>query len=129
MGRRYLDPGVHSWAVELTSSWLDDFVDNEEYAKAQIRKNRVTTQIGASFKPTWFQVFPGWDLSLPMAVSYGIDGEQPPQSYVNQEELGNAAVGVEFQIKETWNLTARYSAYFGPVANGLAGGLVDRDTV
>lgn len=118
-----------SWAVELTSSWLDDFVDNEEYAKAQIRKNRVTTQIGASFKPTWFQVFPGWDLSLPMAVSYGIDGEQTPQSSFNQEELGNAAVGVEFQIKETWNLTARYSAYFGPVANGLAGGLVDRDTV
>ncbi len=118
-----------TYAFELTSSWLDDFKDNEAYANPRISKGRVTTQIGASFKPTWFQVFPGWDLSLPMAVGYGIDGEQPPQSSVSQEELGNARVGVEFNIKEIWNLSASYIAYFGPVPNGVGGPLADRDSV
>lgn len=118
-----------TYAVEYTASWLDDFKDNEAFANPNIHKGRVTTQIGASFSPTWFQVFPGWDLKIPMAVSYGIDGEQPPQSSVNQEELGNASIALDFTIDEQWNLAARYSTYFGPVANGLAGGLNDRETV
>ena len=122
-----------TWILEVSSSWLDDFKDNEAFAKnspvAKIIKGRVTTQVAAVFKPTWFQVFPGTDLSVPMSVSYGIDGEQPPQSSVSQEELGNASVGFEFNINETWNVTARYAAYFGPVANGTAGPLADRDNV
>jgi hypothetical protein len=118
-----------SWVVEVTQSWLDDFKDNEAYAKVQIHKNRVTTQIGASFKPEWYSVFPGWDLTLPMSVSYGIDGEQPPQSSISQEELGNASIGVQFLVNQVWYLTASYNTYFGPVENGIGGGLVDRDNV
>jgi hypothetical protein len=118
-----------TYIVEYTASWLDDYKDNEEFAKVQIHKGRVTSQIGAVFKPTWFQVFPGWDLSVPLSVSYGIDGEQPPQSSVPQEELGNASLGFEFTVNETWNLSGRYAHYFGPVENGIGGGIVDRDTV
>jgi len=118
-----------TYLVEVTSSWLDKFGENEAFAQPAIREGRVTTQIGAVFKPTWYQVFPGWDMSLPMSVSYGIDGEQPPQSSINQEELGDAAVGVEFDVDQTWLLTARYAHRFGPVANGVSGGLVDRDNV
>ena len=137
-GLGFLSPDWGLWdggtyIVEITSSWLDEFGDNQQFAKnspvAKIGENRVTTQIGAVFKPTWYQVFPGWDMSLPMALSYGIDGEQPPQSFISQEELGNAAVGVEFDVNQAWLLTARYSHWFGPVANGVGGGLVDRDNV
>ena len=68
-------------------------------------------------------------MSLPMSVGYGIDGEQPPQSSISQEELGDAAVGIEFDVDQTWLLTARYAHRFGPVTNGIGGGLVDRDNV
>lgn len=118
-----------SYIVEVTSSWLDSFGENEQFANAWIREGRVTTQIAAVFRPSWYQVFPGWDLTLPMSVSYGIDGEQPPQSVVVHEELGNASVGIEFNVQEKWNLQARYSAYFGPPINGTNGPLTDRDNV
>lgn len=118
-----------TWIIEYTSSWLDSFGENEQLANARIRENRVTTQIGAVFRPTWYQVFPGWDLTVPMSVAYGIDGEQPPLSNVTQEEIGNASVGVEFNIKEQWNLSAKYNAFFGPTDNGTAGRVRDRDNV
>lgn len=118
-----------TWIVEYTTSWLDDYGKNPQFANPLIHKGRVTSQIGVIFRPTWFQVFPGWDMTLPMSVSYGIDGEQPPQGTVTHEELGNASVGVAFKIDETWDMEARYSAYFGPTAGGTTGPLNDRDNV
>ena len=127
-----------TWIVEYTSSWLDDYSDanyggtkeySEQFSNPAIHKGRVTSQITAVFRPTWYQVFPGWDLTLPMSVNYGIDGEQPPQGSVTHEELGNASVGISFRIDETWQMEARYSAYFGPSANGTTGPLNDRDNV
>jgi len=38
-------------------------------------------------------------------------------------------VAVEFNVKEIWTLTGRYSAYFGPVPNGVGGPLADRDSL
>ena len=118
-----------SWIVEYTTSWLDDYADNEQFANPLINKGRVTTQIAGIFRPTWYQVFPGWDMTLPVTVSYGIDGEQPPQSSVLHEELGNASAGVSFLIDATWTIDAKYIAYFGPTANGTTGPLNDRDAV
>tara|TARA_R110001599_G_scaffold353188_1_gene590629 strand:- start:69362 stop:70888 length:1527 start_codon:yes stop_codon:yes gene_type:complete len=118
-----------TWILEYSTSWLDDYGKNPEFANDRIHKGRVTSQIGAIFRPTWFQVFPGWDMTLPMSVSYGIDGEQPPQGTVTHEELGNASVGIAFKIDETWDMEARYSAYFGPTDNGTTGPLNDRDNV
>ena len=118
-----------SWIVEYTTSWLDDYADNEQFANPLINKGRVTSQIGAIFRPTWYQVFPGWDMTLPVTVSYGIDGEQPPQGSVTHEELGNASAGVSFLIDATWTLDAKYVAYFGPSANGTTGPLNDRDAI
>ena len=116
-----------TWIIEYTTSWLDKYVENEQYADVDMHKGRVTTQIAAVFRPTWYQVFPGWDLTLPMNVAYGIDGEQPPQGSLLEEELGNASIGVSFLVDEVWILDAKYSAYFGPSAPGTTGGLNDRD--
>jgi hypothetical protein len=118
-----------SWIIEYTTSWLDDFKKNEQFADVDMHKGRVTTQISARFLPTWYQVFPGWDLSLPMTVAYSIDGEQPPQGSLLEEELGNASVGVSFLINEVWIVDASYSAYFGPSYPGTTGPLNDRDNV
>ena len=118
-----------TWILEYTTSWLDDYAENPQFANPLIHKGRVTTQIGAVFRPTWYQVFPGWDLTVPMTVSYGIDGEQPPQGSVVHEELGNASIGLSFKIDEVWIVESRYAAYFGPTANGTTGPLNDRDNV
>jgi hypothetical protein len=118
-----------TWIVEYTTSWLDDYSENPQFANPRIHKGRVTSQVGAVFRPVWFQVFPGWDLTVPMSVTYGIDGEQPPQGSVIHEEIGNASVGLSFKIDEVWIVESRYAAYFGPAANGTTGSLNDRDNI
>ena len=117
------------WIVEYTTSWLDKYKKNEQYADVDMHKGRVTTQIAVKFEPTWYQVFPGWDMTLPVNVSYSIDGEQPPQGSILEEELGNASVGVSFLVNEVWVLDVNYSAYFGPSYPGTTGPLNDRDNV
>jgi len=38
-------------------------------------------------------------------------------------------VGVEFDVNQEWLITTRYAHRFGPVTNGIGGGIVDRDNV
>lgn len=127
-----------TWILEYTTSWLDDYSDtnyggtdaySEQFANAWIHKNRVTSQVAAVFRPTWYQVFPGWDMTIPASISYGIDGEQPPQGSVVHEELGNGNIGVEFLIDQVWTVDAKYNFYFGPTANGTTGPLNDRNYI
>ena len=96
---------------------------------ARIEEGRVISQIAAVFKPTWYQVFPGWDLSVPMSVSYTIDGEKAAYSYGGDEEGGNGSIGVEFDIEQKWLVSAKYNAFFGPAQAGIGGLLKDRDNI
>jgi len=115
--------------VEATAAMLDKFTEREAFANPRIHEDRVVTGIGASFRPTWYQVFPGWDMVIPMAVGYTIDGEQSPMSNGGNEEVGNGSVGLEFDINQIYNVALRYNVFFGPAANGTAGLVKDRDNV
>ena len=118
-----------TWIIEYTASMLSSYSENEQFTSFKVHEDRVVTGIGAVFRPTWYQVFPGWDMTLPAAVSYTIDGEQSPLSNGGNEEVGNASVGIEFGVNEMWNLSAKYNVFFGPQPNGLAAYYKDRDNV
>jgi hypothetical protein len=117
------------YIVEATFSKLDSFGDFEEKANPFIHEDRWTSHVGAVFAPTWYQVFAGWDLTLPMSVSYAIDGEQTPNSAGGNEEVGNGSVGVQFLVNETWDIAAKYNVFFGPQGNGTAAYIKDRDNI
>ena len=95
----------------------------------RINEDRVVTTLAGVFRPTWYQVWPGTDLTVPMSVSYTIDGEKSPFTFGGDEERGNASIGAEFLIDQKWTVTARYNAFFGPVNAGLGGLLKDRDNL
>jgi Protein of unknown function (DUF1302) len=118
-----------SWAVELTAIWLDKFTEGEQFANAFIHEDRVLTNIAFRWVPTWYQVFPGWNFSLPIAAGYTIDGEQSPLSNGGNEEIGTGSIGARFVVNELWTLSAAYNLYYGPVQNGAAGRLKDRDNI
>jgi hypothetical protein len=118
-----------SWILETTASMLEDYEKNEEFASVRVHKDRVVTTVAGVFRPTWYQVFPGWDMSLPAAVAYTIDGEQSPYSNGGNEEVGNASIGVEFDINQFWLASLKYNAFFGPQGNGLAAYYKDRDNI
>lgn len=118
-----------TYIVEATFSRLDDFGDSEERANPMIHKGRWTSHVGVVFKPTWYQVRPGWDFSLISTVSYAIDGEQAPNSAGGNEEVGNGSIGGEFLIDQNWIVTGRYNVYFGPQGNGTSAFIKDRDNI
>ncbi len=118
-----------TYVVEATFTWLDDCTDNCQLLDAKVDEGEINTSLGIVFSPTWYQVFPGWDMSVPLSVSMQVDGEKSPFTFGGDKNRGNGSVGVVFNINETWNLSARYNMFFGPVTAGIGGLLKDRDNV
>jgi hypothetical protein len=115
--------------VEATFSMLDSCNENCQVLDTRINEDRVISQIAAVFKPTWYQVRPGWDLSFPMTVSYTIDGEKSPINFGGDEEGGTASIGAQVDINQVWLATVAYNNRFGPVLAGTGGLLKDRDNI
>lgn len=115
--------------AEFVFSNLLHYGEFEEKANPFIEEDDWTSNFGGVFRPTWYQVRSGWDLSTPMSISYAIKGKQAANSAGGNEDVGNGSLGVEVDIDQTWNVALRYNIYFGPQPNGTAAYIKDRDNV
>lgn len=80
--------------------------------------------IAVNFTPTWYQVFPGVDLSAPMSINVGLDGVSPVVAG-GAEDTGNYAVGVSAAIYSKYFVDLKYVDSFGDSAkcdNGATDG-------
>ena len=118
-----------TYILEATFQMLDDCTENCNLVDERVYEDRWVSTIGGVFKPTWYQVRPGWDLSFLATVSYTIDGEKSPFTFGGDEERGSGSLGFELSVDQAWTLDARYNTFFGPVAAGIGGLLKDRDNV
>ncbi len=93
--------------------------------------------IGASFSPTWFQVFPGVDLSAPMTYAIGISGNAAT-TFGGNESLGNYTLGIGADVQQKYRFDLKYIDWIGHYrdngtvvtsTNGLTAFLRDRGTV
>jgi len=101
-----------------------------------VSKDFVGIALGAT--PTWLQVMPGVDLSMPFSVSDGISGNSAVVSGGNKN-AGSWSLGLSADIDQRHSLALRYAGYFGQyttaangamsVANGLTAILRDRGFV
>jgi len=89
--------------------------------------NKVTehaVNAAVMFTPTWFQVFSGIDISMPMSYGRGLDGNSAVGSgFGINENAGNWSVGVAFDVNQKYNFAVSYVGYFGDVAIDSAGGI------
>lgn len=115
--------------AEMVFSNLLSYGQFEEKANPFIEENEWTSNFGGVFRPTWYQVRSGWDLSAPLSISYAIKGKQAPISAGGNEKVGNGSIGAELDIDQTWNVALRYNVYFGPQPNGTAAYIKDRDNI
>jgi Protein of unknown function (DUF1302) len=120
------------WAAELTWGHLvsvdsgQNLFNGEGYAPCA-GKNKwdgCATKnyfgMAVSFTPTWYQTFPGVDLSLPFSYSQGLSGNAPTVFGGNQK-LGNYSVGVAADIFQKYRVDIKYSDYVGAYKdNGTA---------
>lgn len=70
--------------------------------------------VGASFAftPTWYQVFPGVDLSLPLTYAIGISGNSAI-TFGGNEGLGNYSVGLGADLYQKYRFDLKYIDYVG----------------
>jgi hypothetical protein len=133
-----------SWSAELTwnrwdhvSRGLALFKGRDGYTAID-RVTRDYFGFGGGFTPTWFQVFSGVDVSLPVTYSRGLSGNSAVMMGGNKD-AGSYSVGVSADVRSRYRLDLRYSDYFGEyttgptgsvtVANGVFALLKDRGAV
>ena len=71
--------------------------------------------LAVNFTPTWYQVFPGVDLSAPMSINVGLDGVSPVVAG-GAEDTGNYAVGLSAVIYNQYFVDLKYVDSFGDSA-------------
>lgn len=95
------------------------------------------TGVAFALTPTWFQVFPGVDLSAPMTYAIGIDGNAAV-TFGGNQGLGNYTVGVSADVQQKYRFDLKYIDYVGrykdngtavTATNGLTTFLKDRGAV
>jgi hypothetical protein len=93
-----------------------------------------------NFTPTWYQVFPGMDLSMPLSYYQGISGNGATGVVLGiNENAGMWSVGLSLDVVARYKFELTYAGYFGDVATDYTGGiyqfngaqslLKDRDTL
>lgn len=75
---------------------------------------RDATAVRVVFTPTWFQVFDGVDLSLPMGASYGIDGRSSAVEGFSQAKGGGFNVGLSAEYLKRVTVDLSYNGFYGP---------------
>ncbi len=73
------------------------------------------------FTPTYFEVRPGVDLSVPLGLAYNFWGNSPGSHTFNgsdQSHGGEATIGATLTYLSTWNAGLAYNQFFGPVSYG-----------
>lgn len=75
-----------------------------------------------NFTPTWFQVLPGVDLSMPLSYSKTLSGNSPVTLGGN-EGNGNYSLGLSADVQQKYRFDLKYVAFFGDVKTGTVAGL------
>lgn len=93
--------------------------------------------VSLAFTPTWYQVFPGVDLSAPVTYAVGLKGNAATV-FGGNEKLGNYSIGLSADVQQKYRFDLKYIDYVGrykdngtavTAQNGLTTFLTDRGFV
>ncbi|MEN9397076.1 MAG: hypothetical protein RLZ81_1606 [Pseudomonadota bacterium] len=114
-----------SWSAELTySRWMRVtqrqalFKGRDGYASID-RVGKDAWQLSLGFTPTWFQVFPGVDLSAPVSWGGGISGNAATL-LAGSEGAGTYSVGIGADVRQKYRFDLKYTGYYGKDARNAA---------
>jgi hypothetical protein len=117
-----------SWAAELTwNRWTSvtqgaNFFKGREGYTAIDRVTKDFVGLAVNFTPTWFQVFPGADLSMPISYATGLSGNSAVASGGNKG-TGNYALGLGLDLYSKYRFDLKYVDYFGDYTANAAGAI------
>jgi hypothetical protein len=127
----FSDTPVFSTASLLTEFAWDQWLNTSQGANlfkgrsSYSGKDRVTKDHVAGavvFTPTWYQVFTGVDLSMPMSVAMGLAGTSAMAAETNNKNSGQYGFGLSADIFQRYKVDLTYSGFFGTFdVNPLSG--------
>ncbi|UVL43242.1 DUF1302 domain-containing protein [Pseudomonas sp. B21-040] len=107
-----------SLLVELAySRWLS-VTDNEQLFKGEDwyhgidKVSKDNYVLGMNFNPTWYQVFPGINMYMPVSYTVGLSGDSSVQMGGNTG-TGSYSVGVGMDVHDEYRFDLKYVANFG----------------
>jgi len=114
-----------SWAMEFTYSNWEKVTQGEQYFLGRDgygnldRVSKDAWGYSLLFTPTWFNVFPGMDLKMPVNFAMGISGNSALM-FSDNLNAGNASAGFALDIYKRYNVSLSYNKYYGDFdkANG-----------
>lgn len=114
------------WMAELTwNRWLsvsqgaNVFKGRDSYtAIDKISKDAFA--LAVNFTPTWYQVFPGADLSMPLSYSRGLSGNSAVISG-GAKDAGSYSLGLGLDLYNKYRFDLRYVDYYGDLTLGSTG--------
>ncbi|GGO84274.1 hypothetical protein GCM10011348_30140 [Marinobacterium nitratireducens] len=113
-------------AVEGAMTHLVDVTEGEQTFKGHESYrglDKVTTNaytLAAKFTPTWYQVLPGFNLSMPMSVSVGLHGNSAVQ-FGGNEDSGDFSVGLSGDLYQKYQFDLKYVDAFGDIETCKSG--------
>jgi hypothetical protein len=114
-----------NWIVEVGAGQLINVRSNAQLfngvdyqacageGKWQGCATKRNTSLSVAFTPTWYQVFPGVDLTMPSSISWGIYGNDPTAAALNNQGAGSFSVGFSADVRNKYTISLAYNGYFG----------------
>lgn len=109
------------------SQWLhvsqgaDVFKGNAAYSGLDhVTKDAMSGAL--NFTPTWYQVLPGVDISMPLSIASGLFGVSAVQTGGSAKN-GSYSAGLSFDILARYTATLNYSGFFGNYRTDPTGGI------
>jgi Protein of unknown function (DUF1302) len=121
-----------AWIAELTyNRWLSvsqneaAFKGSDAYRANPANIDAASKDfvgLGLNFTPTWFQVLPSVDLSLPLSISGGLVGNSAVMTGGNKNN-GQYGVGLVADIQSKYNVALRYVGFYGKYSQTASGAM------
>jgi hypothetical protein len=114
-----------NWASEVAVARVLQFTENQQAFDPSRRK--TAAGLRTVFSPTYFQVLPGLDISVPIGLGWNFMGRAPTTSTFNStgaDRGGDISIGITGTLDAVWQGGLSYTRYIGPPNRN---GLTDRD--
>ena len=118
-----------TWIAELTWNRLASVTQGAQFFKGRDNYTGIDKVskdffgLALNFSPTWFQVMPGIDLSMPLNYAVGLSGNSAVLSGGNKQ-AGNYSAGLGLDLYQKYRIDVKYVDFFGALATDPVNGSV-----
>lgn len=106
-----------SWVGEIAWNMLESIDKNPGALDPNTRKHAVG--IRTAFTPTWRQLLPGMDFSIPVGASYYPTARSSVVFPFGYDKGGDFSAGAAIAYLDHWRFGATLTGYYGPVGSFL----------